>query len=121
MNASSSSIRRVETQSALFQPGKVVEMKSKHMTRVSLDELEAMNAEGQTHHNPDAIPGQSLGPEFWASAECIKPEAARPVLLKVDPEVFEFFKAGGKGHLTRMQNVLRAYVRAQKQSRTMKG
>lgn len=34
--------------------------------------------------------------------------------LKLDPEVFEFFKAGGKGHLTRMQNVLAAYVRARR-------
>ncbi len=28
-------------------------------------------------------------------------------------EVFDFFQKGGKGHLTRMQNVLRAYVKAQ--------
>lgn len=38
----------------------------------------------------------------------------RSVHLKLDPEVFACFVAetGGKGHLTRMQNVLRAYVKA---------
>jgi uncharacterized protein (DUF4415 family) len=38
----------------------------------------------------------------------------RSVHLKVDPDVFEFFRAEshGKGHLTRMQNVLKAYAKA---------
>lgn len=37
----------------------------------------------------------------------------RSVHLKLDRDVFDFFKSQGKGHLTRMQNVLKAYVRAQ--------
>ncbi|MGV8841173.1 MAG: BrnA antitoxin family protein [Bauldia sp.] len=42
------------------------------------------------------------------------PARPRSVHLKLDPDVFEFFwqEAQGKGHITRMQNVLRAYVRA---------
>jgi uncharacterized protein (DUF4415 family) len=42
----------------------------------------------------------------------------RSVHLKLDPEVFDFFyqEAGGKGHLTRMQNVLKAYVNARQRS-----
>ena len=35
------------------------------------------------------------------------------VHLKLDPLVFAFFKQQGKGHLTRMQNVLKAYVQAE--------
>jgi uncharacterized protein (DUF4415 family) len=40
---------------------------------------------------------------------------AKPVLLKLEPEVVAHFRreTGGKGHITRMQNVLRAYVQAQ--------
>lgn len=34
------------------------------------------------------------------------------VLLNLDPDVLAFFKGSGKGHITRMQNVLRAYVAA---------
>jgi hypothetical protein len=36
------------------------------------------------------------------------------VHLWLDREAVEFFKAGSKGHITRMQAVLRAYVDAQK-------
>ncbi len=31
----------------------------------------------------------------------------RSVHLRLEPEVFEFFKAGGKGHITRMQTCSR--------------
>lgn len=62
----------------------------------------------------DAAPGEDILPEgFWDAAEATAPTPKTSVHLKLDPEVFAFFKAGGKGHLTRMQNVLKAYVRAQ--------
>ena len=35
----------------------------------------------------------------------------KSVHLRVDPEVLDFFKSEGKGHLTRMNAVLRSYVR----------
>jgi uncharacterized protein (DUF4415 family) len=43
-----------------------------------------------------------------------KPNPARKtdVHLRVDPETFEFFRAGGKGHLTRMAKVLKAYAQS---------
>ena len=50
---------------------------------------------------------------FWEAAETVPPPRTS-VHLKLDPEVFAFFKQGGKGHLTRMQNVLAAYVRARR-------
>jgi len=34
----------------------------------------------------------------------------------LDPEVYLHFKAQGKGHITRMQNVLKAYVKARKKA-----
>jgi uncharacterized protein (DUF4415 family) len=34
------------------------------------------------------------------------------VHLRLDPDVFEWFKSKGKGHLTRMNAVLRAYYEA---------
>jgi uncharacterized protein (DUF4415 family) len=55
-----------------------------------------------------------LPAEFWDSAEAVAPPKTS-VHLKLDPEVFDFFKRGGKGHLTRMQNVLAAYVRTRKE------
>ncbi len=53
----------------------------------------------------------------WTRAELVTPRPRQSVHLRVDPEVVDFFKAGGKGHITRMQAVLRAYVDAQKRRR----
>lgn len=70
-----------------------------------------MKEAGELHHNPHAPEGESLGRDFWAKAMVSSPkEAPKSVHLKLDPDVFEFFKAQGKGHLTKMQEVLKAYA-----------
>tara|TARA_R110002020_G_scaffold87040_3_gene214787 strand:+ start:400 stop:624 length:225 start_codon:yes stop_codon:yes gene_type:complete len=72
-----------------------------------------MRQAGELHHNPNAPAGESLGREFWAKATLNSPRPApKSVHLKLDPEVFAFFKSQGKGHLTKMQEVLKAYVAA---------
>lgn len=91
-------------------------MSDQRIRRASLAEIEKMNRKGELHHDADAAAGEDLGPDFWARAELVEPKGPQPVLLKLDPEVFEFFKSQGKGHLTKMQNVLRAYVQAHRQS-----
>ena len=91
-------------------------MSKTNITRVSLSDIKKMKAKGEIHHNPNAPVGESLGPEFWANAQIVEPKAPQPVLLKLDPDVFEFFKTQGKGHLTRMQEVLKAYVNAHRHS-----
>ena len=50
----------------------------------------------------------------WTRAELVMPRPRQSVHLRLEPEVVDFFKDGGKGHITRMQAVLRAYVDAQK-------
>ncbi len=83
------------------------------MKRASLAELKKMREAGELHHNPQAREGESLGREFWEKAMASSPkEAPKSVHLKLDPDVFAFFKAQGKGHLTKMQEVLKAYVAA---------
>ena len=79
---------------------------------MSLEQIKEKRARGEVRRNPDAPPGPSLGADFWAKAEVVYPKAPQPVLLKLDPDVVAFFKSQGKGHLTRMQNVLKAYVNA---------
>ena len=89
-------------------------MSEPNIKRASLADIKRMKEKGELFHDPDAHEGESLGAEFWAKAEIEAPRRPRSVHLKLDPEVFEFFhrQAGGKGHLTRMQNVLKAYVNA---------
>jgi uncharacterized protein (DUF4415 family) len=91
---------------------------NERLTRASLAEIRRMQERGELFHDPAVPEGERLGPEFWATAEIEGPRPRRSVHLKLDPEVFDFFyqEAGGKGHLTRMQNVLKAYVNARQRS-----
>ena len=87
-------------------------MTDANLKRASLEEILRMKAAGELFHDPTA----PEGPEFWAKARVEGPRRTRSVHLKLDPEVFAYFVAetGGKGHLTRMQAVLRAYVEARR-------
>lgn len=89
-------------------------MTSPDIRRASLAELRKMEERGELHRG-DAAPAEDdlLPEEFWEKAELVSPPRVS-VHLKVEPEVFDFFKRGGKGHLTRMQKVLAAYARARR-------
>lgn len=88
-------------------------MSDRIMKRASLAELKRKREAGELHRSSHAPEGDSLGREFWSKAVVAPPrDVPKSVHLKLDPEVFEFFKAQGKGHLTKMQEVLRAYVAA---------
>ena len=42
------------------------------------------------------------------------PEPKMAVLLRIDPDVLNFFRSQGKGYQTRMNAVLRAYMEAKR-------
>jgi uncharacterized protein (DUF4415 family) len=88
-------------------------MTSNDIRRASLAELRERANRGELRKSVPRIEDERLPPGFWEAAELV-PAPKTSVHLKLEPEVFAFFKQGGKGHLTRMQNVLRAYVRARK-------
>ncbi len=87
-------------------------MTEENWKRISLDEIRRMKDAGEIGHNPDAPEGPELGEEFWKNAVWQPPRGSTSVHLKLDPEVFDYFKQQGKGHITRMQDVLKAYVKA---------
>ena len=70
-----------------------------------------MRERGELYSNPNAPEGPELPPGFWDEAEFVNYNAPKSVHLKLEPDVYAFFKSEGKGHITRMQNVLKAYVR----------
>ncbi|MBO0905818.1 BrnA antitoxin family protein [Jiella sonneratiae] len=86
-------------------------MTAKAITRASLRDLAGRRGETRA----DAPEGPELGPEFWAKAERVEPRGKKSVHLRVDQAVYDYFKAEGPGHLTRMNAVLRAYVDAKGQ------
>ena len=92
-------------------------MPEENIKRATLDEIREMRDRGELHDSSNAPEGPELDDEFWVNAVLVPPMGSTSVHLKLDPEVFDFFKSQGKGHITRMQDVLKAYVRAQKTRR----
>ena len=84
------------------------------IVRHSLSQIKAMRERGQDKTSPDAPEAESLGADFWSSARVVIPTGKTSVHLRLDTDVVEWFKSHGKGHLTRMNAVLKAYVEAQK-------
>ncbi|MFA4901190.1 MAG: BrnA antitoxin family protein [Desulfobaccales bacterium] len=48
----------------------------------------------------------------WTQAKLVLPQAKQSVHLRLEQEIISFFKSQGKGHISRMQAVLKAYVEA---------
>ncbi|WP_244477055.1 BrnA antitoxin family protein [Methylobacterium sp. Leaf117] len=49
---------------------------------------------------------------FWDRLPVAKPEAKEQITLRLDPEVLRHFRSLGKGYQSRINAVLRSYVRA---------
>ena len=86
------------------------------IVRHSLSQIKTMREQGEDQTSLDAPEAESLDADFWSSARVVMPGGKTSVHLRLDSDVVDWFKANGKGHLTRMNAVLRAYVEAQKQS-----
>ena len=48
----------------------------------------------------------------WSRAQVTMPRPKQAVSVRLDADVLEFFKAGGKGYQTRINMVLRSYMKA---------
>jgi uncharacterized protein (DUF4415 family) len=69
---------------------------------------------------PDRVKDKSIDysdiPEldemFWKNAVVEYPERKRPVTLRLDADILEWFRSTGKGYQTRINAVLRSYYEA---------
>lgn len=57
---------------------------------------------------------QPTDAEFWRSATLVMPERKLAVSLRLDRDVVAWFKAQGRGYQSRINAVLRSYMRAHK-------
>ena len=73
-----------------------------------------METRGEVFETPADAPTCSLDKAFWETARLVVPQAERKesVHLRVNNDVLDWFKKQGKGHLTRMNAVLRAFYQA---------
>jgi len=53
----------------------------------------------------------NLPADFWDEAEIVVPTAKRAVSIRLDEDVLEWFRRSGPRYQTRMNAVLRMYVR----------
>lgn len=90
-------------------------MTGKKNKKASLSDLRKMKERGEMSPSANAETGSDLPGNFWDDAVLVNhTKTKEPISLRVDSDVLEFFKAQGKGHLTRMNAVLRSYVNAQR-------
>ena len=55
-----------------------------------------------------------LDDSFWDNATIVYPENKKPVTLRLDTDVLEWFRSTGKGYQTRINAILKSYVKAHK-------
>jgi uncharacterized protein (DUF4415 family) len=90
-------------------------MQDENIKRYTLKQIKEKHAAGDYWPTKPDAPEYEVEDDFWDNAHIVLPNGAKiPLSLRVDPDVVEWFKATGKGYLTRMNAVLRAYVEAQK-------
>ena len=81
--------------------------------KYSLSTIKRKLSSGASKTRADVPEGSSVGDDFWKRARIVMPPGKTSVHLRVDSDVFDWFKKQGEGHLTRMNAVLRSYVEAQ--------
>ena len=80
----------------------------------SLETLKAERAQGDTRSRADA-PARPVDDDFWRDARVVMPPPGKAsVHLRLDADVLEWFRGQGKGHLSRMNAVLRSFMEAHK-------
>ncbi len=89
-------------------PGKTDWERVRNMTD---EEIEAAIAD-----DPDAVPAGL----DWTNAELVIPVRKQPVSIRLDEDVLDFFKSSGPRYQTRINEVLRTYMRVQKAKEKVK-
>jgi uncharacterized protein (DUF4415 family) len=88
------------------------ELKTRHgATGTDLKKVDAMTDKELERHIAEDEDERDLQPD-WTRARLVIPEPKQSVHLRLEQEIIDFFKEQGKGHISRMQAVLKAYVNA---------
>jgi uncharacterized protein (DUF4415 family) len=93
-------------------------MNEKTIVRLSpakIDHLLATGKDRTVRDFPESMDhSDDLPTDFWANAVLVEPANRKSVHLRVNQDVYDFFvkDTGGKGHIAKMQAVLKAYADA---------
>ena len=74
-----------------------------------------MKTKREVRATPADAPEVELDEAFWQKARIVetRPRRKTSVHLRLDPDTLNFYRSAGRGHLTRMANILRAYAETQ--------
>ena len=101
-------------------------MNEKNIVRYSADEIRRMVAAGKGRTNLErleSITDEEIEAQMrddpdwadfmdidWSKATIVYPQPKNAVSIRLDSDVLDFFKAGGKGYQTRINAVLRHFM-----------
>ena len=80
-------------------------------------DLDRLRQATETEIDRTSPPELDLPDDFWDDAEVVTPEK-EAISLRVDQDVLEWFREGGPRYQSRMNAVLRSYVRSRKRQET---
>jgi uncharacterized protein (DUF4415 family) len=93
--------------------------KSRRRDKTDLDRIRATTdaeIEADVARDPDLAP--LLDERWFADARIVYPTRKVAISMRLDSDVFEFFRKTGRGYQTRMNRVLRAFMeRASREQR----
>jgi uncharacterized protein (DUF4415 family) len=59
--------------------------------------------------DPDA---HATDEDFWKKAKIVMPQPKETITIRIDTDVLEWFRRQGRGYQTRINAILRSYMRA---------
>jgi len=88
------------------------ELKVNHWrSRTNMEKVDAMTDAELERVIAEDEDERDLQPD-WTKAKLVFVEPKQSIHLRLEQEIIDFFKAQGKGHISRMQAVLKAYANA---------
>ena len=78
--------------------------------RADLDRVRQMTEDEVARKSPPEL--ADLPSDFWDDADVITPQSKEAISLRVDQDVLDWFREGGPRYQTRMNAVLRSYMKA---------
>jgi uncharacterized protein (DUF4415 family)/predicted RNase H-like HicB family nuclease len=79
-----------------------------HRGRADLDRLRTLRERQIMKSSPEEL--ANLPEDFWDEAALVMPVAKRPISLRLDEDVLEWFRRLGPRYQTRINAILRAYM-----------
>ncbi len=75
------------------------------------DALADEQVRGGIEADPDVHPTDE---DFWKTAKIVMPQPKETMTIRLDADVLEWFRKQGRGYQTRINAILRSYMRAHK-------